>query len=156
MRKFLTLVLFAATAIVSPLAAQTHPDFSGTWTMDPKTAPPGLTSLSMVIKQDEKTINIVTDINTTMGAQKVTNVFNLDGSDSKNTMSGPGTTVETTSKVGWDGPAMIVATKANAQGQEITQNEKWTLGEGGKTLNLERVVGFGGQNMSIKIAFNKQ
>jgi hypothetical protein len=156
MRKLLTVLALAATAIASPLAAQAHPDFSGTWVMDAKTAPQGLTSLTMVIKQDPKTINVVTDVNTTMGAQKVTNVFNLDGSDSKNSMSGPGGTVETVSTVGWEGPAMVVATKASMQGQEITQNEKWSLGGDGKTLNLERVVAFGGQNMSIKLAFNKQ
>jgi hypothetical protein len=156
MRKFLTVFLMAATAIVSPLAAQSHPDFSGTWVMDAKTAPQGITSLTMTVKQDPKTINIVTDVNTAMGAQKVTNVFNLDGSDSKNSMSGPGGTVETTSTVGWEGAAMVVATKASVQGQEISQNEKWSLAPDGKTLNLERVVGFGGQNMSIKLAFNKQ
>src|SRR6478609_2193392 len=122
MRKFLTVLLLAATAIVSPLAAQSHPDFSGTWVMDTKTAPAGITSLSMVIKQDAKTINIVTDVNTAMGAQKVTNVFNLDGSDSKNSMAGPAGTVETTSTVGWEGPVMTVATKASVQGQEISQN----------------------------------
>jgi len=156
MRRLLTLVALAATAIVSPLAAQAHPDFSGTWVMDAKTAPQGINSLSMVVKQDAKTVNVVTDVNTAMGAQKVTNVFNLDGSDSKNSMSGPGGTVETVSTVGWEGPAMIVATKASVQGQEISQNEKWSLAPDGKTLALERVVAFGGQNMSIKLAFNKQ
>jgi hypothetical protein len=156
MRKFLTVLLVAATAIASPLAAQSHPDFSGTWVMDAKTAPAGINSLTMMIKQDTKTINIVTDVNTAMGAQKVTNVFNLDGSDSKNSMSGPAGTVETTSTVGWEGAAMIVATKASVQGQEISQNEKWSLTADGKTLNLDRVVGVGGQNMSIKLAFNKQ
>ena len=156
MRKFLTLVLVAAAAIVSPLAAQTHPDFSGTWVMDSKSAPAGLTSLTMVVKQDAKTINVVTDVNTAMGAQKMTNVFNLDGSDSKNSASGPGGTVETVSTVGWEGSSMIVATKASMQGQEVTQNEKWSLAPDGKTLALERVVGFGGQNMSIKLSFNKQ
>lgn len=156
MRKFLTLLLVAATATAAPLGAQTHPDFTGTWVMDAKTAPAGLTSMTMTVKQDAKTINVETDVGTAMGAQKITNVFNLDGSDSKNSMSGPGGTVETVSTVSWDGPIMVVATKASMQGQEITQNEKWALGGDGKTLTLDRVVGFGGQNMSIKLAFNKQ
>ena len=156
MRKFLTLLMLAATANGSPLAAQSHPDFTGTWVMDAKTAPAGITSLTLTVKQDPKTINVVSDVNTAMGAQKVTNVFNLDGSESKNSMSGPAGTVETTSTVGWEGPVMTVATKASVQGQEISQNEKWSLAADGKTLNLERVVGFGGQNMSVKLAFNKQ
>jgi hypothetical protein len=156
MRKFLTVLLVAATAIVSPLAAQSHPDFTGTWIIDAKAAPAGITSMTMTVKQDPKTINVVTDINTTMGAQKVTNVFNLDGSESKNSMSGPAGTIETTSTVAWEGAVMVVATKASVQGQEISQNDKWSLGADGKTLNLERAVGFGGQNMSTKLAFNKQ
>lgn len=156
MRKFLAGLLVAATAIGSPLAAQSHPDFSGTWLMDAKTAPPGINSLTMTVKQDKKTINIVTDANTAMGTQKVANVFNLDGSDSKNSMSGPAGTVETTSTVGWEGAVLTVATKATVQGQEILQNEKWSLAADGKTLNLERVVGFAGQSMNIKVAFNKQ
>src|SRR5215216_1505354 len=110
MRKLLTLLL-AATAIASPLAAQAHPDFSGTWVMDTKTAPQGVTSLTLTVKQDAKTINIVTDVNTVMGAQKMTSVFNLDGSDSKNSMSGPAGTVESVSVVGWEGASMVVATK---------------------------------------------
>jgi hypothetical protein len=149
-------VLFAATAIVSPLAAQAHTDFSGTWVMDTKSAPAGLTGLTLTIKQDAKTISIVTDVNSAMGSQKVTQALNLDGTDSKNSMTGPAGTVETVSTVGWDGAAMIVATKASMQGQEITQNEKWALGGDGKTLTLDRVVAFGGQNMSVKLAFNKQ
>jgi hypothetical protein len=149
-------MLFAATAIASPVAAQTHPDFSGTWLMDTKTAPQGVTALTMIVKQDAKTLNVVTDVSTTMGAQKVTNVFNLDGTDSKNSVSGPAGTVETVSTVAWEGATMTVATKASMQGQEITQNEKWSLAPDGKTLNLERLVGFGGQNMSVKLAFNKQ
>jgi hypothetical protein len=156
MRRFLSVLLVAATAIVTPLAAQSRPDFSGTWVMDAKTAPPGITALTLVVKQDAKTINIVTDVNTAMGAQKVTNVFNLDGSESKNSMSGPAGKVETTSTVGWEGSALIVATKASVQGQELSQNEKWSLADDGKTLNLERVIGFSGQSMSAKIAFNKQ
>jgi len=56
----------------------------------------------------------------------------------------------------WDGAALVVATKASMQGQDITQNEKWALSPDGKTLALDRMVGFGGQNMSIKISFNKQ
>jgi hypothetical protein len=155
MRRLLA-VLLAAAAIVSPLAAQTHPDFSGTWVMDAKTAPQGITSLTLTIKQDAKTINIATDVNTVMGAQKMTSVFNLDGSDSKNSATGPAGTIETVSTVGWEGASMIVATKAQMQGQEITQNEKWSLAADGKTLALERVVGFGGQNMSTKLTFNKQ
>ena len=90
------------------------------------------------------------------GINYYTRIFNLDGSDSKNSMSGPAGTVETTSKLAWEGPVLTVATKASVQGQEISQTEKWSLAPDGKTLNLERVVGFGGQNMSIKIAFNKQ
>jgi len=156
MRKFLTVVLVAATAIGSPVAAQSHPDFSGTWVMDAKTAPAGINSLTLTVKQDSKTINVVSDVNTAMGAQKVTNVFNLDGSESKNSMASPAGTVETSSTVAWEGPVLTVATKASVQGQEISQNEKWSLAPDGKTLNLERVVGVAGQNMSIKLAFNKQ
>ena len=90
-------VAFALATLASPLAAQSHPDFSGKWALDPKSVEaggmPAPTSATMTVVQDTKTVKVDNVVSSQMGEQKTSLTFNLDGTPTKNTISGNGMSV---------------------------------------------------------------
>ncbi len=158
----LVATLFALTTLAAPLAAplaaQAHPDFSGKWVLDPKSVENGMgpTAMTLTVKQDDKNLTIETAATSQMGDMKSTTVLNLDGSESKNKVTGPGGSVDLTSTGKWDGPAYVVTTKGDVQGNAMTQTDRWSLGADGKTLQLQRDASVMGQTFSLKFLFNKQ
>ena len=150
--------LFALATLAAPLAAQTHTDFSGKWALDPKSVANsmGPSTMTMTVKQDAKTLAVETEASSQMGEMKSAVTFNIDGSESKNTVKGPMGALELVSTSAWEGPVFVVNTKADIQGTAMTQTEKWTLGEGGKTLTVERSATMMGQTQSLKLLFAKQ
>jgi hypothetical protein len=158
MRRFLS-VLIVCAAVASPLAAQTHPDLSGKWSLDPKSVPAGMPAGSTVVvtlKQDEKTINVDMVANTPMGEQKRSTSVNLDGTPTKNTLSTPAGSLELTSTAAWEGPVLTVMTSADLQGYAMVQMDKWSLDADKKTLELETTVSVAGQKTTSKLSFIKQ
>jgi len=155
----LALVLVALGTLAARLSAQTHPDFSGKWELDPKSIEggPGAGSVSMTltVSQDAKVMKVAQQAKTPMGENATTTSYNIDGSESKNTVSNGGNTVELTSTGSWDGPVFVVVTKGDVQGQPVTYTERWSLGQDGKTLHLQRDISAMGQSMSLKLTFNK-
>jgi hypothetical protein len=151
-------ILFALATLASPLAAQTHPDFSGKWVLDPKSVGGGMgpTSMTLDVTQDAKTVKVDAAATSQMGDQKSTTVINLDGSPSKNSVSGPAGNLELTSTGKWDGEKFIVSTKGDVQGQQVSFTETWSLESGGKVLHLDREIMAGGQTFTLKLVFNKQ
>ena len=150
---------FAFAAIAAPLAAQSsHPDFSGKWTLDPKSvdSPMAPTSATMTVAQDAKVLKIDQSVSTQMGDQKATLAFNLDGSPSKNNVAAQGMSIDLASTAAWEGPALVVKTTADIQGQTMVSTERWTLDADGKTLRMQRDASVAGQSMSMKMVFNKQ
>jgi hypothetical protein len=154
----LTSVLFALAALATPLAAQTHPNFTGKWVLDPKSVDGGMgpTSMTLNVTQDAKAITIESAATSPMGDQKANRVLNLDGSPSTNKISTPAGDLELTSTGSWDGAVFVVATKGEVQGQSITYNERWSLDADGKTLHVQRDGTTMGQSFTLKMTFNKQ
>ncbi len=159
MRRF-ALLAFALATMVSPLAAQSsHADFSGKWTLDPRSAEGPLqgATATMLVIQDAKTLKMNQTMSSPMGGEmKSALTFNLDGSPSTNTMSAQGMALELASTASWDGPTLVVKTTTELQGQTMTQTERWSLSADGKALTVQRDASVGGQSMSMKMAFTKQ
>jgi hypothetical protein len=156
----LALVLVALGTLAARLSAQAHPDFSGKWELDPKSIEGangmgGPVSMTLTVTQDAKIIKVAQQAKTPMGENATTTSYNVDGSPSKNTVSNGGNTVELTSTGSWDGPVFVVVTKGDVQGQAVTYTERWSLGQDGKTLHLQRDISAMGQSMSLKLTFNK-
>jgi len=97
MRRSTALMSLAAVAVMASNAfAQAKPNFAGTWNIvqDPaaqQAAPGGRgfgggMGATFTATQDDKTLTITR----TMGQNELKTVYNLDGSDSKNTMPGRG------------------------------------------------------------------
>ena len=162
MRRFATIALSLAS-LASPLAAQAHTDFSGTWVLDTKASEGPMMPLSMtvVVTQDAKTLKVDNTSTMAMGEQKMEQKaslsYNLDGSPSKNVARGMGSSLDLLSTTSWTGPTLVITTKADlGNGNAMTQTDHWTLGPDGKTLKLTRDVAVGAQAMAIKMSFVKQ
>jgi len=157
MRRIATLA-FAFASLASPLAAQSHPDFSGKWVLDTKASegPMMPTAMTIVVAQDAKTLKI--DNTSSMGEQKTTSslTYNLDGSQAKNTLTNMGQSLDLMSTSKWDGETLVVSTTADIQGRPLTQTDHWSLAPDKKTLLLTRDVAVAGQTMAIKMSFVKE
>jgi hypothetical protein len=159
MRRFVS-VAFALATLATPLAAQSHPDFSGKWVLDPKSVEAGMmagpTSATMTVAQDAKTVKVDNVVNSQMGEQKTSLTFNLDGTSTKNTIAANGMSLDLTSTAAWEGQTLAVTTSGDVGGQTLQFVERWSLDDGGKVLRMTRDISAGGQSMSMKFAFNKQ
>ncbi len=145
---FLVVMMAALSVSAAPPA-----DFSGTWKLDPtkSTLPPGrgggggTPDITLVVKQDAKTLTVERKVMRDGQAVPSTPVnYNLDGSESKNELTGR-MTGTATHKTKWQGDGKILEissiTNANIQGNEvkITAVAHWELTDGGKTLNVHTV-----------------
>jgi len=158
MRRSVSLA-FAFAIMASPLASQgAHPNFSGTWTLDPAASTAGPMTppaMSAVVTQTDKTINVESDATTPVGEQKSTQTINLDGSPSKNTIDGGGQSIDLTTTATWEGETLVVTQKAQVQGQDLQQVDRWTLQPDGKTLKMARSLSIAGQSLDVNLVFKK-
>ena len=107
----LGILLSAATSAQSP-------NFAGKWARVPDPAAQGGfggLGQSAVITQDAATLTVIRT--TQMG--EVTNVYKLDGSESKNTLNFQGNSIEQVSKTKWDGGTLHVDTSMNFDGNAV-------------------------------------
>ena len=156
-------VVAAAVLAVATLAWAQKPDFSGTWTLDTEAsgAPAsgggpgggggrmgggrGGLGQGATVKQAADTLTV----ERTVGDNKVVSTYKLDGSESKNTMTGRGgQTMESVSVAKWDGPALVITSKTDMGGQTFESTQKWTLA--GNVLTVETTNARGTQKMVYK------
>src|SRR5688572_24865104 len=130
-------VIGAAVLAVATLAWAQKADFSGTWTLDPAASEGGAGGApggggggrgggrgglgqGGTVKQTADALTV----ERTVGENKVTATYKLDGTESKNSMMGRGgQAVEAVSTAKWDGPALVITTKMDMGNgpQESTQ-----------------------------------
>ena len=137
-------LIAAAILAVSSVAFAQKPDFSGTWTPDAAAAPAapaggggggqrgGGMGGPMTVKQTATELTI----ERTMGENKTTATYKLDGTESVNKMMGRGgaeTEVKSTAK--WDGSKLVISTqRAGQDGAMMTQTQTWSLEGGNLTI----------------------
>jgi hypothetical protein len=147
------IIAAAIFAVASVAFAQAKPDFSGTWTLDPEAsgAPAGggggggggrqggaLGNGPSTVKQTADTLTI----ERTMGENKVTLTYKLDGTESKNTMMGRGgTPMESVSTAKFDGNKLVITTKQDMGGQMVETTQTWSLA--GSVLTVDSTGGRG-------------
>ena len=146
-------IIATAVLAVATLAFAQKPDFSGTWTLDPEAsgAPAGgggggrgggaLGNGPATVKQTADTLTI----ERTMGENKVTSSYKLDGSESKNTMMGRGgEQMEAVSTAKFDGNKLVISTKMG----ENQSTQTWSLA--GNVLTIETTNARGTQKRVYK------
>ena len=119
-------VIAAAILAVATVAWAQKPDFSGTWTLDPASAPAaggggGRGGGGGALGNGPATVKQTADaltIERTMGDAKVTLTYKLDGTESRNMMMGRGgQPADSVSTAKWDGPKLTIVTKQEMDGQ---------------------------------------
>ena len=148
-------VIAAAILAVATVAWDQKPDFSGTWTLDPASAPAAgggrgggggaLGSGPATVKQTAEALTI----ERTMGDANVTLTYKLDGTESRNVMmSRGGQSVDSVSTAKWDGPKLTIITKQEMGGQVTESTQVWTVE--GSTLTVETTNARGTQKRVYK------
>ena len=157
-------VIAAAILAVATLAFAQKPDFSGTWTLDPAASEGGAGGApggggggggrgggrgglgqGGTVKQTADALTVERSI----GENKITSTYKLDGSESKNTMMGRGgQSVESVSTAKFDGQALVITTKMDMGNGPQESTQKWTVS--GSTLTIETTNARGTQKMVYK------
>ena len=169
---FVTAVAVIFAAAIS-IYAQAKPDFSGKWVMDPAVAPAAPAApagggggggrgggrgggnagfgAEFTAKQDAKVLTVTR----TQGDQTVVATYNLDGSESKNTVAGRGGQQEQVSKAMWDGSTLVITTTVNAGGNTVEQRRVLSM-EGARLIIEQTNPGReGGAPTVTKVAYTK-
>jgi len=89
------------------------------------------------------------------GDQAVSTVYNLDGSESKNTTQGRGGPQEQVSKAMWDGAKLMVTTTINAGGNNIEQKRVFAMEGGNLTIETTQPGRDGGPGTPTKLTYKK-
>jgi len=158
----MTAVLAVALAVVG--YAQ-KPDFSGVWTPEaPAAAAPagggggaggrgGMAPGPMTVTQ--KADSLV--IERTMGENKVTQTYKLDGTESINKMAGRGggPEIETKSTAKWDGSKLTIVTKQAAQDGTVRETTNSYSLEGGNLVVETTRQGREGAPVTAKTVYKK-
>lgn len=152
----LTAVLAVALAITG--YAQ-KPDFSGVWTPDAPAAAPaggggggrGMAPGPMTVTHKGDTLTI----ERTMGENKVSSTYKLDGSESVNKQMGRGGEIETKSTAKWDGSKLTIVTKTPAPDGSVREaTQTWSL-EGGNLVIESTRPGRDGAPTTAKTTYKK-
>ncbi len=157
MRRLVSTLFALATIAAGPLAAQSHPSFSGTWVLDTAKSQ-GMVPKSSQLKitQTDKSLTIERSaIGPTGQPVSSTLVYQLDGTPSKNSLGANGMTVDLNSTTAWDGAALVINTTADVQGG-MKQTERLSLDEGGKQLTVHGDISVAGQSASGMLVFTKK
>jgi hypothetical protein len=143
-------IIAAAVLAVATVAYAQKPDFSGSWA--PEAAAEGGGGRGgggpMTVKQTADTLTV----ERSMGDNKVTMTYKLDGSESKNQMMGRGggAAVEAVSTAKWDGAALVITTKRPGQDGAMQESTaKWSLA--GDVLTIENT----GARGTVKTTYKK-
>ena len=150
-------VIAAAILAVATVAWAQTPDFSGTWTLDPASAPAaggggGRGGGGGALGNGPATVKQTADaltIERTMGDATVTLTYKLDGTESRNMMMGRGgQPADSVSTATWDGPKLTIVTKQEMDGQVNQSTQVWTVE--GSSLTVETTNARGTQKRVYK------
>jgi hypothetical protein len=154
-------IIAAAIFAVASVTFAQKPDFSGTWTLDAEASGMaagggggggrgggrGGGALGNGPSTVKQTADAIT-IERTMGENKVTLTYKLDGTESKNTMMGRGgAPMESVSTAKWDGGKLIITSKQDMGGQAVETTQTWSLA--GNVLTVESTGGRGGPQKRV-------
>ena len=158
MRRLVALSFVLAAVSAVPAAAQTHPNFTGSWVLDPaKSVGPMIPqAMELDVSHTDKSLSITRHATGPRGPQTTTLVYQLDGTTSKNTVGGNGMTVDLNSTTTWAGDTLVVKTTAPTMQGGMQQTERWNLEPGGKQLTLNGDISISGQSATAKMVFTKK
>ncbi len=127
-------------ALVPWAIAQTTPNFTGVWELNPAKSHPTRPDANMRIKIDQQGPDFgVTFRNVERGETQEESLKFAAGQESKNQMHG----APMTSHTEWDGATLVVRSVAVFSGKELRLNNRWSLSPDGNTLTFVERHQFG-------------
>ncbi len=152
-------LLLAVTtlSLAVPLAAQDgaakpdHPNFSGTWVMDPAKSSangqiPLPTSAVYIIGQHGDTLVATHDLDSELGKTSTKLTYGFDGKAWPNTIPTSVGPVDLSSTLSWDNATLKIYSTASVQGTDVVQTESWTLNPDGTVLTILSNTSVGGED----------
>jgi hypothetical protein len=155
----LFLLCSAIAAAATTAAAQSQPNYSGTWQVDlaksdfGPSPPPD--SLTLVI--DHKGSTIIVKSTQSAAGNQISNqrTVTTDGKPNQNTIRGMGGDQAITSTSKWDAGKLVTTYSLDLGGMKADIVETWDLGTGGSVLTNTRVITVPEGTFTIKAVFNK-
>ena len=130
----LSVGLACAAMLTIPAMAAGKPDFSGDWKLNVDKSDfgpiPPPTSMTQKIDHKDPVLKVTTSQSAMDGDHTDSATYSTDGTESKNDFRG--TAAKSIAK--WDGEALVIDTKVDFQGTEVTLKATWKLSEDGKTI----------------------
>ena len=155
----LFLTLLAIAPAVAGAQAAAHPEYSGTYVLDPAQSEGQMIPQKMTLKIAQAPTGLTVDRSqTSQTAGETTTQFKyaLDGSASKNTLTMGGNPVDVSTVVTWEGASPVLTSSMKFGENDAQSIEKWSLADGGKKLTVDRKITAGGQEFSNKLVLVKQ
>lgn len=150
------LLLFAGLVAAAGCAADKHPDFTGIWQLSPTasdfgTATPPRAMVSRIRHKEPAFIVNSTIVNVT-GEQASEYRWWTDGKTSSNSVGG----LNFTTKVVWEGSALVATSSTTGQQGPIEMTDRWTLSADGSTLKVSRVLKTGGRQVEQSYVYERK
>lgn len=155
--KTLMKAVFVLAAVTSLAMAADKPNFSGNWKLDIEKSNfgpvPPPTSMTRKIDHTEPAVTVEQATSGgPQGDQNATLKYATDGKETTNNFMGQ----DVKSKGAWDGGTLVLTTKADFGGTEVTLVDKWTLSDDGKVFtDVLHIVSPQGE-FDITYILNKQ
>lgn len=154
-RRSLLPMLALAGLSAACLMAADKPDFSGSWKMDASKSDfgpmPAPDKLEQTIKHVDPNLSFTTVSNGANGENKTDTVYTTDGKESVNKVRN----MEVKSVAAWDGDKLVVKSKREVQGMEISLVETWSLSSDGKVLTIVRNASTPQGDFTLTTVMNK-
>jgi hypothetical protein len=152
----------ALVILAMPLQAQSHPDLSGTWVLDPaKTTvdgqipAPAAASYTITVHGDTMTVDQQTT--TEVGPVAMKKIWAADGKAWSNVMTYAGNDLQLSSVLSWKENVLNVQTSTDVQGTPVQQVETWTPSSDGKMLTIVITTNVdGAYYAAMTLVFNKK
>lgn len=134
-----TLIIFVVMILAIPgfVYSQSQTDFSGTWVLDPSKSELGINStasqknpmrkMELVLTQTDKQLTV-------KRSSGETAVYQLDGSESINSLPGGG---QATTTMNWLGDTLVATTTSSIGEMNVEMVDVRSLDASGKVMNLK-------------------
>jgi hypothetical protein len=149
-------LLAVAPAVAGAQAA--HPDYSGTYVLDPAQSQGQMVPQKMTLKIAQAPAGLTIDRTQTGQMGEVTSQmkYAIDGSTSKNTLTIGGNPVDVSTVVTWEGDSPVLTSAMKFGDNDAQSVEKWALADSGKKLTITRKFNVGGQEFGNTLVLVKQ
>ncbi len=142
--------------LLAASAAQAKPNFGGEWKLSTSKSDfgplPAPNSRTDKITHEDPSLKITISQSGQNGDVTYDMRYSTDGKETTNEIRG--NAVKSTSQ--WDGETLVVDSKANFGGNDISLKDRWTLSEDGKTLTINRHLAASQGEADQKLVFEKQ